>query len=133
MPPRAPRRDDDDPEHGSAAVSHAPATHDSSTSTSTALDPRTAHELTLEADAHTGVLRVEAAGKVFGRYSKWVLFASLGLASYIYSLDGSTTSSYLSFAASSFGEHSLISSVQVAQSVISESLCIHFDLLNRRG
>lgn len=62
--------------------------------------------------------RVEAAGNVFGRYSR--LFISLSLASYIYSLDSSTTSSYLSFAASSFGEHSLISSVQVAQSVIGE-------------
>ncbi|THH07782.1 hypothetical protein EW145_g3143 [Phellinidium pouzarii] len=83
-----------------------------------ALDSRTAGELAREEDAHAGVRRVEAAEKVYGRYSKWILFGSLGLASYIYSLDSSTTSNYLSFAASSFGEHSLISSVQVAQSVI---------------
>lgn len=83
-----------------------------------AVDSRTAEELAREADAHLGVKRVEAARKVFGRYSNWVLFVSLGLASYIYSLDSSTTSNYLTFAASSFGEHSLISSVQVAQSII---------------
>jgi hypothetical protein len=45
---------------------------------------------------------------------------SLALASYIYSLDGSTTYTYLAFATSTFEEHSLISSVQVAQSVIRE-------------
>lgn len=44
---------------------------------------------------------------------------SLGLAAYIYSLDSSTTSYYLAFATSSFGKHSLISSIQVAQSIIS--------------
>ncbi|KAH8109673.1 drug:h+ antiporter [Phellopilus nigrolimitatus] len=82
------------------------------------LDARTQDEVAQEVDAHVGVKRVEAAEKVHGRYSKWTLFVSLGLASYIYSLDSSTTSNYLSFAASSFGEHSLISSVAVAQSVI---------------
>lgn len=48
------------------------------------------------------------------------LCPSLGLASYMYSLDSSTTPMYLSFVASSFEEHSLISSIQIAQSVISE-------------
>ena len=42
----------------------------------------------------------------------------LGMASYIYSLDSSTTFNYLVFAASAFGEHSLVSSVGVAQSII---------------
>lgn len=65
--------------------------------------------------------RVEAASHVYGRYSRWILFGSLGLASYIYSLDASTTSSYLSFAASEFGEHALISALAVAQSVIGAS------------
>lgn len=46
---------------------------------------------------------------------------SIGLASYIYSLDGQTTYSYLAFATSSFDKHSLISTIQVAQSIISES------------
>jgi len=43
---------------------------------------------------------------------------SLGLAAYIYSLDGTTTWNYLAFATSSFGDHSLISTIQVAQSII---------------
>ncbi|KAF9489910.1 drug:h+ antiporter [Pleurotus eryngii] len=71
-----------------------------------------------EDEAHRGVHKVEAIHRVFGRYSKWALFISLGLAAYIYSLDGTTTYNYLSFATSGFGHHSLISSIQVAQSVI---------------
>ena len=46
---------------------------------------------------------------------------SLGLAAYIYSLDGTTTYSYLSFATSSFGGHTLVSTIQTAQSIISAS------------
>lgn len=42
----------------------------------------------------------------------------IGLASYIYSLDGTTTYNYLAFATSAFDKHSLISTIQVAQSVI---------------
>ncbi|RXW16248.1 hypothetical protein EST38_g9606 [Candolleomyces aberdarensis] len=68
--------------------------------------------------AHEGVRTVEATHKVFGKYSKWALFISLGLAAYIYSLDGTTTYSYLSFATSSFGGHTLISTIQTAQSII---------------
>ncbi|CAL1710437.1 unnamed protein product [Somion occarium] len=83
-----------------------------------ALDFRTADEIQAEQDAHLGVKTVEAATKVWGKYSRWALFISLGLAAYVYSLDGSTTYMYLSFAASSFGEHSLIASIQVAQSII---------------
>lgn len=108
-------RDDSDRESGQAAAHHS---HNATASSLSNLDPRTADELARELDAHAGVLRVEAAEKVYGRYSKWVLFGSLALASYIYSLDSSTTSSYLSFAASEFGEHALISSLVVAQSVI---------------
>ncbi|KAF8198595.1 drug:h+ antiporter [Pholiota molesta] len=68
--------------------------------------------------AHLGVKTVEATHKVYGKYSKWFLFIGLGLAAYIYSLDGTTTYSYLAFATSSFGDHSLISTIQVAQSII---------------
>ncbi|OCH87436.1 drug:h+ antiporter [Obba rivulosa] len=82
------------------------------------LAPEVLEELEAEEDAHVGVKKVEAAEKVYGRYSKWFLFIGLGLASYIYSLDGSTTYSYLAFATSTFGGHSLISSIQVAQSII---------------
>lgn len=44
----------------------------------------------------------------------------LGLASYIYSLDGQTTYTYLAYATSTFSEHSLISSIQVAEGIISK-------------
>ncbi|KAG1727559.1 major facilitator superfamily domain-containing protein [Suillus paluster] len=74
--------------------------------------------LAQEGDAHAGVKKVEAAQRIYGRRSRWCLFIGLGLASYIYSLDASTTSVYLTFATSSFGEHSLISSITVAQSLI---------------
>ncbi|ESK94305.1 drug:h+ antiporter [Moniliophthora roreri MCA 2997] len=73
---------------------------------------------TNEALMHTGVLTVEATHKVFGSYSKWYLFIGLGLAAYIYSLDGQTTYSYLIFAASDLKDHSLIATIQVVQSII---------------
>ena len=47
-------------------------------------------------------------------------FLRIALASYIYSLDGQTTYNYLAFATSAFDKHSLISTIQVAQSVISQ-------------
>ncbi|KAI9060414.1 drug:h+ antiporter [Trametes sanguinea] len=82
------------------------------------LDFATKVEIEAEEDAHIGVKTVEAAEKVYGRYSKWFLFVGIALASYIYSLDGQTTYSYLAFAASSFDKHGLISTIQVAQSII---------------
>ena len=38
--------------------------------------PSPSIEAERESDAHAGVKRVEAAEKVYGRYSKWVLFIS---------------------------------------------------------
>ncbi|KAG2131593.1 major facilitator superfamily domain-containing protein [Suillus bovinus] len=81
-------------------------------------EPLVRSVLAPEQDAHAGVRKVEAAQRVYGRYSRWCLFVGLGLASYIYSLDASTTYAYLTFATSYFGEHSLISSITVAQSLI---------------
>lgn len=69
-------------------------------------------------DAHIGVKKVEAAAKVYRGRTKWFLYLGIALASYIYSLDGTTTWTYLSWAQSSFGKHSLIASIQVAQSII---------------
>lgn len=80
----------------------------------------TVHHVSLadSEEPQVGVKTVEAAEKVYGKYSKWFLFIGLALASYIYSLDGSTTYTYLAYATSTFEEHSLISSIQVAQSII---------------
>ncbi|TFK23755.1 ferrichrome-type siderophore transporter [Coprinopsis marcescibilis] len=69
-------------------------------------------------EGHTGVRKIEATHKVFGRHSRWFLFIGLGLAAYIYSLDGTTTYSYLAFATSAFSKHSLLSTVQVVQIII---------------
>ncbi|KAI0691091.1 drug:h+ antiporter [Cerioporus squamosus] len=82
------------------------------------LDRAVEEEIEAEEDAHLGVKAVEAAERVYGRYSKWFLFVGIGLASYIYSLDGQTTYNYLPFATSAYDKHSLISTIQVAQSVI---------------
>lgn len=45
---------------------------------------------------------------------------SLGLAAYIYSLDGTTTYTYLQIAASYMDHHSLIGTISVAQAIIGE-------------
>lgn len=69
-------------------------------------------------DAHIGVKKVEAAAKIYRGRAKWFLYLGIAFASYIYSLDGTTTWTYLSWAQSSFGKHSLIASIQVAQYII---------------
>ncbi|KAI0628168.1 drug:h+ antiporter [Trametes polyzona] len=89
-----------------------------STVTVTSLPPEVIEEIEEEEDAHVGVRAVEAAEHVFGRTSRWFLFVGIALASYAYSLDNQTTSNYLAFATSYFGAHSLISSLQVAQSIL---------------
>ena len=44
------------------------------------LDKQTVEVLQAEEDAHLGVKAVEAAEKVYGRYSKWFLFVGCVLA-----------------------------------------------------
>ncbi|KAJ3714836.1 major facilitator superfamily domain-containing protein [Lentinula raphanica] len=77
-------------------------------------------EIPLSADptAHSGVLHVEDTTAIDRNRLRVALFIGLGLATYIYSLDNQTTSAYLAFAASEFENHSLISSIQTAQSII---------------
>ncbi|RPD58709.1 hypothetical protein L227DRAFT_654471 [Lentinus tigrinus ALCF2SS1-6] len=86
--------------------------------TTSTLDPEIIEEIEAEEDAHAGVATVQAAEHVFTSTSRWFLFIGIGLASYVYSLDNQTTSNYLAFATSYFGSHSLISSIQVAQSIL---------------
>nr|VWP00768.1 C3H1-type domain-containing protein [Ganoderma boninense] len=95
------------------------------------LDEQTVKELQAEQDAHLGVKAVEAAEKVYGRYSKWLLFIGLALASYVYSLDGTTTSNYLAFATSAFDKHSLLSTILVAESVIRPVIAKVADVTSR--
>jgi hypothetical protein len=74
----------------------------------------------VEAREDLGADKAEASAKVWGRYSRWFLYISLGLAAYVYSLDQTTTYFYISFATSSFSHHSLLSSIEVAAQVIRE-------------
>ena len=57
-----------DREHESLVPRRSPSRH--------SIDSRTAQEVDREIDAHVGVQKVEAAGRVYGRYSKWILFIS---------------------------------------------------------
>lgn len=95
-------------------VEKRPVTHPSSS------EPSVSHDDALfdTPDAHIGVKKVEAAAKVYRGRTKWFLYLGIAFASYIYSLDGTTTWTYLSWAQSSFGKHSLIASIQVAQAII---------------
>ncbi|KAJ7174007.1 major facilitator superfamily domain-containing protein [Mycena crocata] len=62
--------------------------------------------------------RIAPITRFYGQRAKWALFIGLGLASYIYSLDGTTTATYLPYATSEFGGHNLLGPIQVAQGII---------------
>ena len=47
---------------------------DQSSADERVLDSTTVQEIHAEQDAHVGVKTVEAAGRVFGKYSRWALF-----------------------------------------------------------
>lgn len=47
---------------------------DQSTTDEPVLDSTTVEQIHAETDAHVGVKTVEAATKVFGKYSRWALF-----------------------------------------------------------
>ncbi|GAA6013856.1 hypothetical protein JCM11491_000447 [Sporobolomyces phaffii] len=66
----------------------------------------------------SGVRKVENAQRVWGRNSKIALFVGVALASYIYSLEGTTTYQYLAYATSSFSAHSLLGAISTAQAII---------------
>ncbi|GAA6059139.1 hypothetical protein JCM10212_003886 [Sporobolomyces blumeae] len=66
----------------------------------------------------SGVSKVENAQRVWGRNSKIALFVGIALASYIYSLEGTTTYQYANYATSSFSAHSLIGAIATAQAII---------------
>ncbi|KLT42926.1 MFS general substrate transporter [Cutaneotrichosporon oleaginosum] len=76
---------------------------------------------TVVSDSHLkpiGVLKVEAAEAFWSPKTKWILFISLLLAAYVYSLDGMTTYLYNAAAWSEFGLHSSLGTVQTANSII---------------
>lgn len=65
-----------------------------------------------------GTSRAEASAQVWKKSSMWVLYTSLYLAAYVYSLESSTTYFYTPFATSAFRSHSLLSSVEVVSQLI---------------
>jgi hypothetical protein len=69
-----------------------------------------------------GVARIEALYSVFGGTHGapiWILYASIGLIAYVYSLDSNTTPSFLPFATSAFKAHSLLGTINVTNTIIS--------------
>lgn len=69
----------------------------------------------------SGAERIEALYTVFGKKngaSIWLLYLSLGLFFYAYSLASNTVSNYLAFATSSFGEHSVLSTISTMVYII---------------
>lgn len=64
--------DDDDDDYHSRSTSPTPGATTQTGAVAAHLDPTVLQEV----DAHAGVLKVEAAERVYGRRSKWVLFIS---------------------------------------------------------
>ncbi|KAA8646859.1 hypothetical protein EYZ11_008633 [Aspergillus tanneri] len=65
-----------------------------------------------------GVKRIEAISVQLGFSSRIALFCGIFLVSYVYGLDGMVRNVYQPFATSSFGSHSLLSTLGVLTSVI---------------
>ncbi|KAL1689797.1 hypothetical protein GGG16DRAFT_93155 [Schizophyllum commune] len=66
-----------------------------------------------------GVTRIEALYLVFGKgWALWGLWLSIGLIFYVYTLSSGTTYTYLSYATSSYLEHTLIGTISVATAII---------------
>ncbi|KAH8080721.1 drug:h+ antiporter [Cristinia sonorae] len=68
--------------------------------------------------AHSGVTKIEAAHKVYGKWSKWILFGSMAVGAFVYSLERTTTYQYLAWAASDLNDHSRIATIEIARAVI---------------
>ncbi|KAJ5266456.1 hypothetical protein N7478_009264 [Penicillium angulare] len=65
-----------------------------------------------------GVARIEAINASLTRNDRMLMFIGVFLVGYAYGLDSQVRSTYQSYATSSFGQHSLLATVNVARSVI---------------
>lgn len=65
-----------------------------------------------------GVARIEAINSSLTRNDRAMMFLGVFLVGYAYGLDSQVRSTYQSYATSSFGEHSLLATVNVVRSVI---------------
>lgn len=66
------KKDDVDDDYDSRSTSPTPGATTQTGAVAAHLDPTVLQEV----DAHAGVLKVEAAERVYGKRSKWVLFIS---------------------------------------------------------
>ncbi|KAK4706129.1 hypothetical protein P7C70_g65, partial [Phenoliferia sp. Uapishka_3] len=69
-------------------------------------------------ETQEGISKVQAIQRVWGPRSKICLWVGVALASYIYSLDGTTTYQYQARATSTFQAHSLLGAVSTAQAIV---------------
>ncbi|OKL57386.1 hypothetical protein UA08_07410 [Talaromyces atroroseus] len=65
-----------------------------------------------------GIARFEAAQAVWGRTGKYFLYLGLAMIMIIFELDNVTTSSYITYASSSFNELSKVGTVSTAASIV---------------
>lgn len=79
------------------------------------LEPESEKELPLKTK---GVARIEMVRDYMGKKYLWLFAASIFLTCWMVALDGTTTFNYEPYATSSFGKHSMLSTLTVATSVI---------------
>ncbi|KAG8748721.1 hypothetical protein FRC10_000112 [Ceratobasidium sp. 414] len=80
------------------------------------------HQVELDPDIeqNPGVARVEALHRHLSGPWRWMLYLSIAALAYVYALDQNTTSNYLPYATSSFGQHSFIGTIGTAGGIISK-------------
>ncbi|KXJ90379.1 siderochrome-iron transporter [Microdochium bolleyi] len=108
-----------------AAVPEKEAVAATGATTAVALPPAYGHSVNSD-DAHhdkpgdksPGVIRVEALSSVMTTTDRYVVFFSVFLVAYAYGLDGTLRYTYQNYATADFGEHSLLSSINVLKAVI---------------
>ncbi|KLP01123.1 probable SIT1-Transporter of the bacterial siderophore ferrioxamine B [Fusarium fujikuroi] len=69
-----------------------------------------------------GVLRVEAAASKLTTPKRWIFFTSIFFFSYALNLDFQTRNTYVPYATSSFGNHSLLATVIVIREVVASAI-----------
>lgn len=78
----------------------------------------TADEAHASGTKTVGIKKIEAVSKQYGRWGKIFFFFCIFLVAYCYGLDSTTRYVFLAQAQSSYGHHSLLSTINVASSII---------------
>ncbi|KAF4344075.1 SIT1-transporter of the bacterial siderophore ferrioxamine B [Fusarium beomiforme] len=69
-----------------------------------------------------GILRMEAAASKLTTVKRWIFFTSIFFFSYALNLDFLTRNTYVPYATSSFGNHSLLATVNVIREVVAAAI-----------